>query len=330
MPVSVLEIFTRVVLPILVIVGLGVLIQRFWPMHVPTLSRLNIYLFVPTFLFMRVYESTLTGHQILGVVLGVLVPTAALGVPLWIILRRYQASGSAISALVVGGLIYNAGNFGLPLAELLYYSQRILFPGMQSQTDGPAVQALIVMMSNLLVWGGGYVIISLAHGGSVRQAMGYFRLPMIYVIITAFLLRWIKNSFFQGQEMLPVWLLYPLRQISLGLVPIALVTLGAQLAQRARWPDWRLLGPTVLLKLFGLPAVTAAAVWLMGLWPWPGAQLVIAAAAPTAINTLLLTLELQGDADTAADCVFWTTLLSPLSITAVLAGVIAAAHATVG
>ena len=55
------------------------------------------------------------------------------------------------------------------------------------------------------------------------------------------------------------------------------------------------------------------------LWPWPGAQLVIAAAAPTAVNVMVLTKELEGDAPAAAHCVFWTTLASAATVTLVLA-----------
>ena len=104
-----------------------------------------------------------------------------------------------------------------------------------------------------------------------------------------------------------------------GLVPLALVTLGAQLAQNARWPRWRVVTPLLVAKLLILPALMAGVVFGFGLWPWPGAMLITAAAAPTAINTLLLTLEQKGDAELAADCVFWTTLFSALTVTLVLA-----------
>ena len=78
----------------------------------------------------------------------------------------------------------------------------------------------------------------------------------------------------------------------------------------------------VLRLLFG-PVQMAALLYgfhLLGwkatdLWPWPAELLVLTAAVPTAINTLLLTLELDGDADLAADCVFWSTIFSCITIT---------------
>jgi predicted permease len=84
------------------------------------------------------------------------------------------------------------------------------------------------------------------------------------------------------------------------------------------------------LRLIVGPVQMAALLWgfhLLGwgaldLWGnngWPAELMILTAAVPTAIVTLLLTLELDGDADLAADCVFWTTVFSCVTITAWLA-----------
>ncbi|MGB7158466.1 MAG: AEC family transporter, partial [Tepidisphaeraceae bacterium] len=77
----------------------------------------------------------------------------------------------------------------------------------------------------------------------------------------------------------------------------------------------------VLRLLFG-PVQMALLLWgfhLLGwravdLWPWPAELLILTAAVPTAVTTMLLTLELEGDTDLAADCVFWTTIVSCVTI----------------
>jgi predicted permease len=109
-----------------------------------------------------------------------------------------------------------------------------------------------------------------------------------------------------------------------GLVPIALVTLGAQLASNPRWPRWKPIGLVLILRLLLSPLQMAALLFLLhktgyhqvDLWPWPAELLILTASVPTAVNTLLLTLEIGGDAELAADCVFWTTIVSCLTITA--------------
>jgi predicted permease len=82
-------------------------------------------------------------------------------------------------------------------------------------------------------------------------------------------------------------------------------------------------GLVLLLRLVLGPAQMALLLWgfhglgwrALDLWPWPAELLILTAAVPTAVNTLLLTLELDGDATLAADCVFWTTVFSCLTIT---------------
>jgi len=304
-------IFVNVIGPILLLIGLGALLNVRRRVHVETLNRMSMYVLVPAFLFVKIYESRISWYGIAQITYGMFAPVIALGVILYLTLRRLQTPGDTRAALLVGGLVFNAGNFGLPVSELFYGVHGARFPGMTSAADGPAVQGLLIMLSNLSVWLLGYGVIAMAKGDGLRGALGFFRLPMIYVIALAFTLR-------DTATVLPDWLYGPIEMLSVATVPVMLLTLGAQLAKDAEWPRWRQIGPAMAIKLLILPAITALFVWWLGLWPWPGAQLVIAAAAPTAVNTLLLSLELEGDARTAADCVFWTTVASAVTVTGVL------------
>lgn len=111
---------------------------------------------------------------------------------------------------------------------------------------------------------------------------------------------------------------YSLNTIAGGLVPVALFTLGAQLATRVRWPHWRKVGPVLAMKLVLFPVVMALTVYWLGLWPWPGAMLILAASAPSAVNTFILAIELKADHELAAECVFWTTVISMVTVTMTL------------
>ena len=54
------HIFLQVLTPILVMIGLGWLIDRRWHLNLETLVRLNMYLFVPAFIFYEVVSSTMS------------------------------------------------------------------------------------------------------------------------------------------------------------------------------------------------------------------------------------------------------------------------------
>lgn len=76
-----------------------------------------------------------------------------------------------------------------------------------------------------------------------------------------------------------------------------------------------ILGPLQMaIILWAMSKLRLGALDLWGESGWPAQLLILTAAVPTAVNTLLMVLELGGDADLAADCVFWTTLLSPITI----------------
>lgn len=292
--------FWNVVLPILCIAALGYALQRRYPLDLSTLSRVQIYLFVPVFLFVRVSGSNLSWRE-MGLVAGaVLTAQAVLALPVWAAMRWQSVPPASASVIVICSAGFNAGNFGIPLAERAY-------PG-----QGGAVQALVLMACNITVWVLGYLLISAASGAHRNPLLVFMRTPMFFALVMALLAK-------AAHVTLPPPLKYPLETIAGGLVPLALVTLGAQLARQVKPPDWRRVLPVMALKLAALPLVMAGVVWLIGLWPWPGAMLIVASAAPSAVNTFLLALELKGDSELAAECIFWTTLTSALTVTIALA-----------
>lgn len=293
-------IFGTVLLPIITVVGLGALIQRIWPMDIPSLATLNLYIFVPTYLFVQVSESRLTWAEIGTIGVVVITPIVMLAIPLLLGLRKRGCTRETAGLIVVAGLFANAGNFGVPVAELAYGDA------------GAEIQSLCVMFANLSIFLGAYGIILFGQGHGWRSLLAYFRMPYLYVIATALVIR---DTGWQPPE----FIMTSADRVSLGMVPVALLTLGAQLATRFHWPDWSIVGSAMLLKLLLLPAITTIMVWCMGLWPWPGAQLILASAAPTAVNTLVLSIDLRSNPKAMADCVFWITIASLLTTTVLIA-----------
>lgn len=310
-------IFLDVIAPVLLVVGLGAALQRKFELDIKSLAKLTVWTLVPSFLFYVIYKSDpeKVNWTVIGnVALANVVPMFAVGGITFFVLQRLKVPGSAIAAMVLSSVVVNAGNFGIPVAELAYEGpMKLTFEGMGAPERGKEIQALCVMVSNLVLWCFGYTILAIAKGDGIKRALfGYFKLPMIYAIVAAFVCR-------DYEIEPPGTILYPLRLLKEATVPMMLLTLGAQLAKSARWPQWKYVGPVLVIKLILLPAVTAVYVVMIGVWPWPGAQLVISAAAPAAVNVLLLTLELDGDAELAADCVFWTTIFSGITATVTLA-----------
>lgn len=302
---QILFLFGTVLSPIFLLIAAGAAIQRARPFDPKPLATLQIYLFVPAFLFVRVLDSNLSWAKLGLIAVTILAIKVILGALVYGFLAWRKVPRETLATILLASVIFNAGNFGIPVAERAFGK------------EGGAVEAIVVMVANLSLWGIGYALSAALTGGGMKGLIAYFKLPMVYLLALALTLRATGWT-------LPEPVLYAARQLADGLVPMSLVTLGAQLARQARWPRWRLVAPVIALKLVALPLVAFVLVRLFGLWPWPGAQLVVAAAGPTAVNSMLLAMEQKGDVELAADCVFWTTAFSALSVAVILGFVMGA------
>jgi predicted permease len=315
-----------VLAPILLMVALGALLQWRFRMDLGTLSKLNLYLLVPAFVFDKVSTSTLSWGQMGGVVTVSVVQVITLGLIVWGVGRMLRVRRPTLSAVALAVMFYNSGNYGLPLAELA-------FPGRQATAaagagtlvkDGGAVQAFVLMTQNVLTYTLGLAIAAMAHAGGIgKSLLRIVRMPMLPSLAAALAARWWLQQ--DSSHQLPLAVSKTAAYLSDGLVPLALITLGAQLATNPRRPRWRPVGFVLVLRLLFGPVQMALLLWgfhllgvsaldLWGATGWPAELLILTAAVPSAIGTLLLTLELQGDAELAADCVFWTTIVSCVTI----------------
>ncbi|MDB5298098.1 MAG: family transporter [Phycisphaerales bacterium] len=332
--------------PSLVLVLLGAWVRRAFRVDVASLSKLNIYLFVPGFFFDHVVHSTLGLGQAAGVVFATLLQVAVLGLLVWGGGRALGVNRRTLAAVAMCVMFYNSGNFGLALSELAYPGEAGRSAGVsESRSDwvnaatptptptarysgtptgstknGSAAQAFVVFTQNLLNFSVGLMIAKSAGGGSLRDGLrAFLRMPTLYVITAALFARWWRADGHEVPKLVTATAAY----LSKGLVPVALVTLGAQLASAPRWRPVSFVmaarlvwGPVQMAALlYGLHVLFRGRSSAMDLWPWPAENLVLTAGVPTAVNVLLVTLEVGGDAELTADCVFWTTIGSAATIT---------------
>jgi predicted permease len=323
--------------------GAGALLRWRFQIDLGTLSKINIYLLAPAFVFDKVANSSLSWEEMGGVVTISVMQVATLGLFIWGIGWALRVKRQTLAAVAMAVMFYNSGNYGLPLAELAYPQHVMVGSGAGEvggkdstlsaplpppnspplAKDGGAVQAFVMLTQNVLGYTLGLIIAGFAHHEPVsplRNLWRVLRLPVLPMLCIALGARWWLQS--DPSHTLPLAITKPASYLSAALVPIALATLGAQLASNPRWPRWKPVSLVLVLRLLLGPVQMAALLYgfhLLGwnavdLWPWPAELLILTAAVPTAVTTMLLTLELEGDTDLAADCVFWTTVCSCVTI----------------
>lgn len=301
-------IFLTICLPILVLIGAGWWLDRWFDFDLRTLVKLNIYLFVPVFIFVRLSTSTIpgkTGVQVMLFTVCVIVCMSAIS---WLVAKLYRYSPADRAGLQLGTMIYNSGNWGLPLLTLA-------FPG-----EGGVIQVFVLATMNLTTFTAGVFLAHSAHKDPQRNPQPWFlhllpilKQPSIYAIALAILLRVFGNPLVDIE---PIW--KPLNYIASGLVGFALITLGVQLSKtRPPKPIGRL-GWALGIRLLGGPAVAIVLVWLFNIEGTLAPILIVGAASPTAVNTALLAYEFGADSRFAAAVVYYSTLVAALVVALLL------------
>ncbi|MDA3961713.1 MAG: AEC family transporter [Planctomycetota bacterium] len=295
-----LHILFDVVVPVVVMIGLGVLVDWRLRLDVRTLAQLNFAVFVPALVAVKILESELSVAQ-LGAVAGV----AVVHISVLAMIAAVVARGKDRAVLICAAMFCNSGNIGLPVAELAW-------PG-----TGASIMAVILMVQNFASFSFGVALLQRGEAGSPSgfgpRLLGLAKVPVIWAILLALLWR------ATGWDM-PKQVGVPLGYLGDGLIPVALLTLGVQLrhslAGRFQWPR---LGLGLALRLLVGPLV---AYTILSLWPQApdvSAVILIAGGLPVAVNVYILAAQYDNEADLAAQLVFTSTVASVVVLPVVIA-----------
>ncbi len=297
-----LRILWEVIAPIFVLIGVGYGLQKRVGFDLKTLTRLNFWVFVPAFLFVRIYNSELNGAQLGQIFLHFAVFFPLLGGVTWLIAGWCGFEDRLRRAFTASVMFYNSGNYGIPVAQLA-------FPGLALPLQ---VQAAIVMLQNTANFTVGLALVAGGRGGRRRDTLKeVFKLPMIYVLVLALAMRALKIA-------PPLPISTALHYLEQGLVPIAVVTLGAQMAALKVPKLSPVLAASLAMRLLIAPILGFATVYLLGIRGDLAQALVISTSFPTAVNAALLALEYNNEPQFAAAAVFYSTLFSSVTVSGVI------------
>jgi malate permease and related proteins len=301
-----LVILKNIILPIFMLVGLGALVEKKFKLDIATISKLNFYVFVPALLFTALVESKLPFGQ-LAYVAGfqLVLILVLLGINAGVA-KSMSLNGGLSAAFLMATVFCNSGNFGLPLVQLA-------FP--EDPNTAAGYQAITIMVQNLSTFTIGLLIIG--HGrapmsDSLKETM---KLPFVYVIAAALL---VKNFQIPVQD--SKWLWNPIKYASDGLIAVALITLGVQIAKTPKVKRIGMLTIANFMRLAVAPIAAFALVKLLILIGVPGFDgllgklVVVASSGPSAVNTVLISLEFKNEPDFAASAVFYSTLFSAITV----------------
>jgi len=304
------HIFYSIVFPILLIAAIGWVLQRRFGLEMGTLRRLNFYFVIPCLMYHAIVTSTLSAENVGKVFAFAGLMLLGNGVFAFVVARLRGVHPGHRNTLLMRAMLHNSGNYGLPLQESAF------------GPAGMALQIFYTLARNLAHFTIGVV---LAAGGRTshwkENLVHIAKFPPLYALAAGAVTVLLRNAL--GPQVKPIAkALAPFWQVINYLrdafIAVALGTLRAQPALVRRGARHYPVPTSVILRLLAGPAIGLGMVYLLGLRGFLAQVMFVAAATPTSVNTMLLCLEFDNNPQYASKAVFYSTLLSPVTVTGVI------------
>jgi predicted permease len=159
----------------------------------------------------------------------------------------------------------------------------------------------------------GGVFIAASGQRSVAQALlGIARVPTVYAVVAA-------GMVLAAGVTVPVGILRPISLLSDASLPMMMLVLGMQLERASKPEKPAAVAAAVVVSLLVSPVTAFLIAPMVGLAGAAFQAAIIQAAMPAAVVTTILALEFDLDPSFPTTVVFASTLLSPLTVTGLIA-----------
>jgi predicted permease len=288
--------FANNLLPIFLVSGSGFLLGKFLTVDSRSLGRVVFYVFSPLLVFDLMLKSTLNLRQAFTTVAFTTSVIAVMGLIAFLLGKLFQLERPYLLAVILTVAFGNTGNYGLPLVKFAFGN------------DALAVASLFYVTTTILFNTVGVVIASLGHMDLKSALTGLLKLPIIYGVVLALLIKGIGVQ-------LPLPISRTIEIAANGAIPVMLILLGLELT-RIQWShSFRALGLGVLTKLLIAPLVGLLLASLFGLQHTARQGSVLEASMPAAVATTVVATEYKLEPSLVTAIVFLGTVLSPLTLT---------------
>jgi predicted permease len=295
-----LSIFANDVLPIFLVASVGFLLARYLHADVKTLSRLAFNALAPCLVFNLLITSKISPDEFGRMVLFTVCVVLGIGLIGWLITRPLRLDGAMTSAFLIVVMFSNGGNYGLSVNNFAFGKEAL------------ARATIYFVTSTVLMYTVG-VFLASSGRKNIREALaGVLKIPAVYGVIAAAIVMVTKIT-------LPTPVMRPIELLSGAALPVMMLVLGMQL-ERAAIPERPLLiVMATVLTLVVTPLLALGLVQVLGLSGAARQAAMIEASMPAAVVTTILALEYEIAPAFVTGTVFVSTLLSPFTVTLLIA-----------
>ncbi len=289
------SIFASDILPIFIVAGVGFLLARHLDASVRTLSTITFNALSPCLVFNQLVTAKISGSESGRIALFCILLTVTIGALARLAAIPLRLDRSMLSNFLLVVMFSNSGNYALPVVLFAF------------GRDALAFATVYFVTSAILVYTAG-VLVAASGRRSMRSAMlGVVRVPAIYALVAAAIVVATGMT-------VPLAVMRPIGLLSDAAIPVMLLVLGMQLERATAPTHPSAVAVAVVLSLVIAPVVAFGLTAALGLAGAARQAAIVEASMPAAVVTTVLALEFDLDAAFSTSVVFFTTILSPITL----------------
>lgn len=291
-----------IVLPVFLIFLTGYIGQKILKFDIKTISTVALYLMSPFLAFKTFYVNELN-MDYFYIVIFCLLLMLFLFVIVWVTAYVMKASQSERSAMLLGGVFMNSGNYGAPV--VLFAFDVIAFD-----------YAIILMVFQSLLmntFGVFFASIGGDEKATLKQSlMSAARMPVTYAAFAGIAFQLLSIT-------IPNTLMEGISLIADASIPTVMLVLGMQLAVITRKKvAYRYVTAVTFIRMIASPIVAIIILFFLPVSDLLKAVMILQAAMPAAANTTMFALQFGTEPDLVSFTTFITTIISLFTIPVVL------------
>ena len=292
--------FLNNLFPILLVAGVGYLVGKLLHVDPKALSRVVFYLFSPCLIFNLLITSQLQNDAIFRIMAYAAAQFIVMGLIAFALGKLFKLERKLFVAIIILAISPNAGNYGMSLNLFAFGEEALAYAGLYFATTAIFTYTIGVMIA------------SMGSTNLKKSLLQLTKVPTAYAVVLAVLFNLSGWS-------LPMPVARSVNILADAAIPGMIVLLGLQLQHNQRSWDIRAISLATGLRLLGGAALALSTAGLFGLQGMAYNAGIIEASMPTAVLSTVLATEYNVKPAFVTSVVFITTILSPLTLTPLLA-----------
>ncbi|QAS52173.1 AEC family transporter [Halobacillus litoralis] len=295
---EIIFIFLNIIVPVFILIGVGAVMHKTFKLDLFTLAKLNIYFLSPGFVLVNLYESSFSLDLLVKVILffALFICALYLIVQLFARLGRYTKGVRGVFTNSV--LLYNSGNYGIPVNDLAF----------KQDPFAATIQVIVMTLQNVFSYTYGVFSLRAVDEGKGRALLGLLKMPAIYAMTLGVLLN-------IGNVDVPEFIMKPGEYVANAMIGIALITLGAQVAQLTFKFKLVIVYFSLFIRLLLGPLLALLLIWILGYEGVLAQALLISSGMPSSVNSAIIAQEYRSEPELAAQIVLASTVFSMVTVT---------------